>query len=465
MIEISEAFKVAIEVLRDLHVSTDEDLTKLTTKRVTLQSIKTEVQARYSEEKQGILHQEKILNELVHEQSEKLISKLDVRLNKMTISMQADEYQTNEDYRATESRNQIFLDALDSNNVLKIFKTVGNENRANKTKVRIVGATKYKSLPKFLPGYMEQKAIATFYETLVDIPAQPIPPQEPPQFELFNQYRTTLPLIQCIVCCPNGSLWISNFTSNEMQNISLIKDGSTQLNKNVKLSEVASMQLNKSDLILSLKKSNLCIFQPETGKLVSSKYTVAPLFSNSALHISKNKKIIVGAKEDGPIMFPPNGPRKVIVMNMEGEHEMTYYLDNKGRPIFTLPFRITTDNNNDIFVIDLLSELYGRVVKLDKWGGISSIYLGNPAIKDPFTPRDLKITLCNNVIVTDSKCNSLHVLNNKGSCMHYVRIDREFGIYNPLSLEFDNKGVLFIGTQQDNYCSEANIYEVKISGV
>ncbi|XP_052085120.1 E3 ubiquitin-protein ligase TRIM56-like [Mytilus californianus] len=108
MIEISEGFKNSLEVLRDLHDSTVENLTKLTTKRVTLQSLKTEVKARYSEEKQGILHQEKVLNELVHEQSEKLLNKLDARLNKMTISMQADENHTNEEYKAIELRKQNF---------------------------------------------------------------------------------------------------------------------------------------------------------------------------------------------------------------------------------------------------------------------------------------------------------------------------------------------------------------------
>ncbi|VDI75814.1 Hypothetical predicted protein [Mytilus galloprovincialis] len=127
MIELSEGFKVAMEVLRDLHASKDEDLTKLNTQRMTLQTIKTEVQARYSEEKRGILHQEKVLTELVHEQSEKLISKLDARLNKIAISIQSDEHQTNADYRATESRNQIFQDAIDSKDMLKVFKTVGKE--------------------------------------------------------------------------------------------------------------------------------------------------------------------------------------------------------------------------------------------------------------------------------------------------------------------------------------------------
>ncbi|VDI75813.1 Hypothetical predicted protein [Mytilus galloprovincialis] len=167
-------------------------------------------------------------------------------------------------------------------------------------------------------------------------------------------------------------------------------------------------------------------------------------------------------------MFPPNGPRKVIVMNMEGEHEMTYYLDNKGRPIFTLPFRITTDNDNNVFVIDVLSEeFYGRVVKLDKQGGVSNIYFGNPVINgvyEPFIPFDLKTTLTNNIIVTDHQSKTLHVLNNMNHCIHYVRIDRELELTNPLSLEIDNEGALFIGTQDRSNNSEAKIYEMKISG-
>ncbi|CAG2221947.1 unnamed protein product [Mytilus edulis] len=460
MIEISKGFKVAMEVLRDLHASTDEDLTKLKTKRVTLQSLKTEVHSRYSEEKQGILQQEKVFYELVHKQSEKLLTTLDEGLNKITISMQANENQTNKDYKAAESRKQIFQDAIDSNNVQKVFNTVGKENTyiAKKTEISLEDLTKYKSLHKFVPGCIEQEAISTFYGTVVDIAAQPIPQE--PQFKLLNQYSSIYPQIQCIICCPDRSLWISNFGSKEMQNISLLSDGLIIKKGTVNVSDVAGIQLsNSGDLFLSRQRSNLYIYHPKTGKIVKSKFTVAPLITNSAISGFENNKIIVGAREDGTA-FPPKGPRKVIVMNMEGGHEITYYLDNESKPLFTLPYRITTDNNNDIYVIDALNDNYeGRVIKLNPRGGVSHVYMGHPEINDsdnPLIPADLKSTPFNNVIVADDENGILHILDNNLQCIHFIRT-KELGIASPLSIEIDNKSI-FIGC-------DGEIFEVNFSGV
>lgn len=139
---------------------------------------------------------------------------------------------------------------------------------------------------------------------------------------------------------------------------------------------------------------------------------------------------------------------------------MTYYLDSGSKPIFTVPFRITTDNNYDIYVVDKFNNSReGRVIKLNQTGGVSDVYTRHQAINDsdhPFTPSDLTSTSSNNIIVADDKTSILHILNNNLQCIHFVRT-KEFGIVNPYSIEINNDSI-FIGCYSE-------IYEVNFSGV
>ncbi|CAC5407883.1 unnamed protein product [Mytilus coruscus] len=450
MTEISEGFKVAMEVLRDLQASSDQDLTTLRTNMETLQKIKTERLSSYSEKKEAILQQEKVFKDIIHEQSENLLSQLD---DNMIEPLQADGNKIKEDFKTIELWRKFLKDVIDSNDVLKVFKTAGKE-RTEKEKITLIDTTEswYKSLPNFVPGCITQQTIASMYGRLVEIHFNP-------KFNVSRKFKTTFSSIQCMVYT-NGSMWISNYTTKKIKHFSLLQNGSIIKKDPVYLSDVARMQLsNSGDLFLSLRRSTLYMFQHETGKIVPSKYTVAPLIINSALHISKNNKIIVGVQEKGPA-FPPNGPRKVIVMNTEGKHEMTYHLDSESKPIFTLPLRITTDNNSDIYVADAFNFTFkSRVIKLNQRGGVSNVYMGHPKINDsnhPLIVADLKSTSSCRVIVADDKNSILHILNNNVHCIHFVKTT-EFGIVHPFSIEINNESI-FIGCGSE-------IYEVNFSGV
>lgn len=327
----------------------------------TLQKIKIEGLSSYTEKKQAIQHQEKVLIDSIHEQSENLLSKLDDRLNKMITPLEADEKKTKENFRDITLRSTFLKDAIDSKDVMKIFKTTEKE-RTEKGEISLVDVTKYKSLlPNFVPGCIQQETIVSMYGSLKETPFDP-------KFNFLRKFKTTFPQIQCMVYT-NGSMWIGNYSSKKIEQISLLQDGSIQKKKrSVKASNAVKMQLSSSgDLFLSCHVSTLNMFQPKTGKVIPSKYTAAPLITTGAFEISKNNKIIVGARQGGPAQFPPNGPRKIIVMNMEGKHEMTYHLDSESIPIFTGPYRVITDNNFDIYVIDIFNnDKEGRVIKMNK---------------------------------------------------------------------------------------------------
>ena len=113
----------------------------------------------------------------------------------------------------------------------------------------------------------------------------------------------------------------------------------------------------------------------------------------------------MGVRENGSV-DREREHRKVIVLCTSGRQEMVYDLDCNNLHIFKMPFRLTTDKENNIYVIDSLYEYRGRIVVLGREGGVVAIYDGHDGINDrdhPFTPRDLVTTELVNIIVLDEE--------------------------------------------------------------
>lgn len=222
-------------------------------------------------------------------------------------------------------------------------------------------------------------------------------------------------------------------------------------------------------LISSMKSINLDILSQSTGTITESKYGVAPL-QTVAVHVTKFNRIIVGAREKGP-PFPVNGPGKVIIMNMQGRIRKKYHLDSEGKPIFSQPPSITTDGDNNVYVLDLLSidKWQGRIIALSNKMGLNSpmwTYDGHQiANKDQlFALFSLVTTPLNNFIVSDNN-HMLHILNQMEECIHFLHTE-EFDIHWPRSLDIDNSGTLYIGCIINNELDPwgAKILAVQFSG-
>ncbi|CAC5418603.1 TRIM71 [Mytilus coruscus] len=224
--------------------------------------------------------------------------------------------------------------------------------------------------------------------------------------------------------------------------------------------------LPSGDLLLSTKESNLQIISYSSSKVGQTRYSVTPLII-LAVHVTRDHKILVGARENQPKSFPVNGPRQVIMMNMDGKKDEVYQTDNKGKLIFTVPFRITTDNDNSIYVIDTVDEKRrGRIITLDKTNGVRWIYIGHPDInkEQTFKPEDFVATKSDNIVVTDKDNHMIHILNTSGQCIHYLNTKDQLGIHLSNCVDIDNTGTLYIGCSTYNSePDEAKIYTVQVS--
>ncbi|VDI09579.1 Hypothetical predicted protein [Mytilus galloprovincialis] len=164
---------------------------------------------------------------------------------------------------------------------------------------------------------------------------------------------------------------------------------------------------------------NLQIISKTTGEIKQSTYSFAPL-QTVAVHVTKANQIIVGVRETGE-PFPVKGTRQVIVMDMNGRKEKVYHLDNDGQPIFTVPARIKSGNDNSMFVLDRLNAKFdGRILALNKTNRCKWVYNSHQRIykKQTFKPTDLVATKSDNIIVTDYVNHMIHILDTSGQCIH-----------------------------------------------
>jgi hypothetical protein len=150
-------------------------------------------------------------------------------------------------------------------------------------------------------------------------------------------------------------------------------------------------------------------------------------------------------------------------LGMDGKQQHTYQYDSNKHRLFTLPFRITTNNNKDIVVVDSTSLDTGRVVVVGREGGLRWTYTGHSKINvtTQFNPTDVVTTTAGHNIVCDSSTHALHVLSGQGDILTY-KVMKDLGIEYPFSLAFDTRGQLWVGCITGGKQLRAKIHKVNL---
>ncbi|XP_076100761.1 uncharacterized protein LOC143069842 [Mytilus galloprovincialis] len=460
MIGLAEGYNLTIKKIKTFSPELVMKLSNYENGRSTLSSFKSSEEFKYKIEKQLILSRAKVLKDEVEMHTKNLLEELDQRWDLLKQSVNDVDNTTQKINKDLAFRSESLTNTLASAKSFDVFKAYKEEKTARKQHKEPVKAC-FKKLPQYIPGKLqiqqafhgELKESDDDYEYALD------------QFELkvIKQYKTDLKSIAQIVCCDDETLWIKD-NNKKIQKIQF----SNRLVHIVQQLQfvTAGMALSlQGDLFFSIAEPYLKMLCHTTGKMIEIKNSEAPLITGP-IHITREDKIIIRVGEKGPL-FPVNKPRKVIMMDKDGTTEKVYNgLDNEGKPLFSAPQRITSDNDNNIYVLDCLNKDWsGRIVALDKTNGLRWIYSGNADInkEQTFKPRDLVATNLNNVIITDKDSHMIHILNTSGECIHYINTKDQLGIELPYSLDIENTGTLYIGCFQSKP-DEAKIYTVQVSG-
>ncbi|XP_052102874.1 uncharacterized protein LOC127736396 [Mytilus californianus] len=201
------------------------------------------------------------------------------------------------------------------------------------------------------------------------------------------------------------------------------------------------------------------------GGITNTVFSTSPMII-LGLHINNDNEIILGLREQGP-PFPVTEfcTRQIVVFDENNKRKLTIEYDQKSKKLFSYIDRISTDSYYNIYAIDLFENLEGRLVALERSGGIKFIYNGHKSIntpQTPFNPNGIVITKTNTIIVSDKNNHSLHALNTEGELIGLQTVT-DLGIKRPLSLCMDSEGFLLIGCNSSSIeAGDAKIHVVKI---
>ena len=325
---------------------------------------------------------------------------------------------------------------------------------------------KMKSDLNFNPIPSEIKCFIPGKETVNDIPnlfgslqKMKIPQvQSDIDLEVVNSYTTDLSGIYNIITVDDKSTWVNEYNKQVIRQINIDNDNITTT-KQISCSICDMTLTSNNDLLLSVSNSSDIKLLTKSGE-IKPFFSVSPLLPHG-IHVTSDNYIIVGVTEPDNYYTPTDkSTRALLIFGMDGKQQHTYQYDSNKHRLFTVPYRITTNNNKDIVVVDSTSYDTGRVVVVGREGGLRWTYTGHSKINvtTQFDPTDVVTTTAGHIIVCDHRTHALHVLSEQGDILT-CKVMEDTGIKYPISLDIDMRGQLWVGCNKQ---SGATIHKVKL---
>lgn len=396
-----------------------------------------------------ILEQEKHILNILQNHTRTLKDDLNEKWIDIDHSVSEEIKQVIESGTKLEAQNKTLLEILHSNDPVKIF---GCSASYSKIKPIVLN---FNTMPVFVPNKLHENDLKYgSLKQLLSIHKQPSSiSTSNTKFQLLNQFTLDHDITKIKVGTDN-SIWVAHRHESILINMKVNETGPKISNLFTDL-YVYDMDFSfKQDLLLSSENYEVSVI-PCGSNEINILYDSSPLVTE-AIHVTKDRKIIIGAMNDGP-HFPvgKKSKRKVIILNEKGKVIRTLDIEKDRMPQISFPSRIARNSKGYIAVIDIHSQEYdGRVVVLNANEKIKSFYNGHPDINtdSSFKPSDIELTPQENFLVLDCQSCCFHVLDERGDFKEFydIRHINPDGI--PQTFSFDNNNQhLYIGYTSIQY--------------
>jgi hypothetical protein len=304
----------------------------------------------------------------------------------------------------------------------------------------------------FIPGKVTVNDIPNLFGSLQKMKIPQV------HFEVVNSYTTDLSGIDNIITVHDKSTWVNDYNKQVIRQINIDNDNITTTTQiSCKIYDMTLTSNN--DILLSVFKSSDIKLLTKSGE-IKPFLSVSPLLPQG-IHLTSDNNIIVGVKEPGNPYTPTDkSTRALLIFGMDGKQQHTYQYDSNTHRLLTLPYRITTNNNKDIVVVDMTSDDTRRVVVVGWEGDLRWTYTGHSKINvtTQFRPSDVVTTTAGHIIVCDFRTHALHVLSEQGDILT-CKVMEDMGIKYPLSLDIDRSGQLWVGCHKE---TGAKIHKINL---
>ncbi|XP_076100747.1 uncharacterized protein LOC143069828 [Mytilus galloprovincialis] len=455
LIEISDEYKLKVEKLKKGQSKMQKSNSNMKAKKGELNRLVSAENSKYSKVRQDIVSHEKTVKEQVEKYFKELINKLDQSHETVLTSVKTDLNAISVFTNQTNDKINQVQDFVEITNASEFFKEVKTMEKSTEMPEPQTKPS-YSSSPKFVPGNVTQSNIGSLQDdgnlsAEINI-----------SLVINDTYQTELERIAFVSPCLDQSIWISSGKYGMLQRV---KHEGTNLKVISKFDITRNVYgkavIPSNHLLLSVIGKTRLQKISSSGELMDSIYDLTPFYPK-AVHVISDNKLIVAASND------KLKRSAVITMNKKGDKETVYEHDEHNQPLFNKPRYITTTSNENIHVVDKISDDWsGKVVILGQEGNIINQYTGHPTINksEPFIPVDIVTTPSDNVVVIDLDTEILHILNDNGHLISYFNT-KDIGIEFPYSLAFNTTGQLYIGCNKavGSQTKEAKLYVINIAG-
>ncbi|XP_078328805.1 uncharacterized protein LOC144623839 isoform X2 [Crassostrea virginica] len=146
------------------------------------------------------------------------------------------------------------------------------------------------------------------------------------------------------------------------------------------------------------------------------------------------------------LLLSGSGTKNKIIRYQGQNIKQEINKDEQGNPIFKdghYSLFMSENNNGDVCVSDRNADI---VVVVDNTGRVRFRYDGTPARREKsFAPRGIATDALSQMIVSDYNNNCLHILDQNGQFLGFLRFVDDCGLERPDGLSVDSEGRLWLG--------------------
>lgn len=288
---------------------------------------------------------------------------------------------------------------------------------------------------------------------------------------VLQTYTSSMPYIYRLLVQTENSVWVTNFSTKNLKQINIEETKYNLKTIHDISANIFDMAISQNkDIFLSMRDTNEVKMLTKAGK-INSLFKVRGLVPR-AIHVTKDNRILLGVTEyvetqEELYQVKDDICRKIMVYGMDGKQKQSI-----GDGDFIFPYRITTNNNKDIIIIDGIKENGGKIVTLSQNGDPKWTYAGNKNMnsdkplqgffdRQPFDPRDVVTTAKDNIVIADCLNHAIHILSRKGTLLSCVKISDQKVIF-PYSLDIDGKGHLWVGCDASKGKANAQMHILEL---
>ncbi|KAK3094321.1 hypothetical protein FSP39_000314 [Pinctada imbricata] len=170
----------------------------------------------------------------------------------------------------------------------------------------------------------------------------------------------------------------------------------------------------RGNFVLTSSVKTQILIRDQNGKKISE-FSTKPLRASS-ISKAENDEILVTLREKGDdYNLLPTSRRAVQRMTLTGDVLNTYeFMEDGTTRLFTLPVSTVENKNNDVCVVNWISNMSGELVVLYKSGRQKFTYRGEGLNIENFVPTDVACDSRSNIIFSEAYSSAIHMLDENG---------------------------------------------------